>query len=130
MSRVLITGSADGLGLSAAQRLLADGHEVVLHGRNEVRSAAALAAAPGAAGVLSGDLAALAEIRRVAEQANDFGRFDAVIHNAAVGYREPRKETVDGLEHVFAINVLAPYLLTALIEPPGRLVYLSSGMHL
>ena len=57
------------------------------------------------------------------------GPFDAVIHNAAVGYREPRLETADGLEHVFAINVLAPYLLTALIERPRRLVFLSSGMH-
>src|SRR6202030_584739 len=55
--------------------------------------------------------------------------FDAVIHNAGVGYREPRTETVDGIEHVFAINVVAPYLLTALIHPPHRLVYLSSGMH-
>ena len=64
-----------------------------------------------------------------AEQANAAGPFDAVIHNAAVGYRVPRLETADGLEHVFAINVLAPYLLTALIEPPRRLIYLSSGMH-
>ena len=53
-----------------------------------------------------------------------------MIHNAGVGYRERHRiETVDGLKHVFAINVLAPYLLTALITPPGRLVYLSSGMH-
>jgi NAD(P)-dependent dehydrogenase (short-subunit alcohol dehydrogenase family) len=53
-----------------------------------------------------------------------------VIHNAGVGYREPRLvETEDGLEHVFAINVLAPYLLTALINRPKRLIYLSSGMH-
>jgi NAD(P)-dependent dehydrogenase (short-subunit alcohol dehydrogenase family) len=53
-----------------------------------------------------------------------------VIHNVGIGYREPRRiETVDGLEHVFAINVLAPYLLTALITPPDRLIYLSSGMH-
>ena len=59
----------------------------------------------------------------------DAGRPDAVIHNAAVGYREPRRiATPDGLAHVFAINVLAPYLLTALIERPARLVYLSSGM--
>lgn len=68
--------------------------------------------------------------RRVAEQVNALGRFNAVIHNAGVGYREPHRiETVDGLEHVFSINVLAPYLLTALITPPERLVYLSSGMH-
>jgi NAD(P)-dependent dehydrogenase (short-subunit alcohol dehydrogenase family) len=52
-----------------------------------------------------------------------------VIHNAGVGYREPRRITGDGLPHVFAINVLAPYVLTTLIERPDRLVYLSSGMH-
>jgi NAD(P)-dependent dehydrogenase (short-subunit alcohol dehydrogenase family) len=52
-----------------------------------------------------------------------------VIHNAGVGYREPRRLTEDGLEHVFAVNVLAPYLLTALIDRPKRLIYLSSGMH-
>ena len=58
------------------------------------------------------------------------GRYDAVVHNAGVGYREPRRvETVDGLSQVFAVNVLAPYLLTALINRPSRLVYLSSGMH-
>jgi NAD(P)-dependent dehydrogenase (short-subunit alcohol dehydrogenase family) len=66
-------------------------------------------------------------MRAVAEQANASGHFDAVIHNAGVGYRERRIETVDGLEHVFAINVLAPYVLTALIERPRRLVYLSSA---
>lgn len=129
MARIFITGSADGLGLHAAQRLLDQGHEVVLHGRNEARSADSRAAAPGAAGVVTGDLASIAATREVAEQVNAFGRFDAVIHNAAVGYREPRADTVDGLEHVFAINVLAPYLLTALIERPDRLVYLGSGMH-
>jgi NAD(P)-dependent dehydrogenase (short-subunit alcohol dehydrogenase family) len=69
-------------------------------------------------------------MRALAEQANERGRFDAVIHNAGVGYREPRRvETADGLSHVFAINVLAPYLLTALMTRPARLVYLSSGMH-
>jgi NAD(P)-dependent dehydrogenase (short-subunit alcohol dehydrogenase family) len=52
-----------------------------------------------------------------------------VIHNAAVGSSEGHIVTADGLSHVFAVNVLAPYLLTALIELPGRLVYMSSGMH-
>lgn len=53
-----------------------------------------------------------------------------MIHNAGVGYRFPERiETVDGLSHVFATNVLAPYLLTALMRLPNRLVYLSSGMH-
>ncbi|GAA2215015.1 SDR family NAD(P)-dependent oxidoreductase [Nonomuraea monospora] len=131
MSRVLITGSADGLGLMAGRLLIGDGHEVVLHARNARRAADAEAAAPGAAGVLVGDLSGIEEVRSVARQANESGPFDAVIHNVAVGYREHRKiTTADGLSHVFAINVLAPYLLTALITPPRRLVYLSSGMHL
>lgn len=129
MARILVTGSADGLGRLAARELITQGHEVVLHARNESRAGDAVAALPKAAGVLTGDLANIAETRELARQANASGRFDVVIHNAAVGYQEPRIETVDGLEHVFAVNALAPYLLTALIEPPQRLVYLSSGMH-
>jgi NAD(P)-dependent dehydrogenase (short-subunit alcohol dehydrogenase family) len=129
VTRILITGSADGLGRMVADELISQGHDIVLHARNEARAADALAASPGANGVLVGDLAGLAETHDVARQANELGRFDVVIHNAAVGYQEPRLETVDGLEHVFQINTLAPYLLTALIERPDRLVYLSSGMH-
>lgn len=113
----------------AAQRLIAGGHQVVLHGRNQARGRDAMASAPGAAGVVAGDLSSIAETRSVAEQANGLGPFDAVVHNAGVGDGESRRETADGLEHVFAVNVLAPYLLTALIAPPQRLVYLSSGMH-
>ncbi len=129
MSKVLITGSSDGLGLMAAQRLLAAGHAVILHARNQGRARDAMTAAPNAHGAVVGDLASIAETRGLADQANRLGPFDAVIHNAGVGNREGRIETVDDLEHIFAINVLAPYLLTALIEPPKRLVYLSSGMH-
>ncbi len=130
MSRVLITGSADGLGQLAARLLVDSGHQVVLHARDEARGKDALAGVPGADEVLIGDLSSIKETRGVAEQANASGAFDAVIHNAAVGYREyERISTEDGLAHVFAINVLAPYLLTALITPPKRLVYLSSGMH-
>ena len=129
MARILITGSADGLGRMTASELASQGHSVVLHARNEARASDALAAVPKAEAVLIGDLASIAETRELARQANESGRFDVVIHNAAVGYREPRIETVDGLEHVFAINSLAPYLLTALIERPDRLIYLSSGMH-
>src|SRR5216684_5577592 len=129
MSRVLVTGSSDGLGLMAAQRLLAGGHEVVLHARNESRARDARAAAPKAQAVVIGDLSSIEETRRLADQANGLGPFDAVIHNAGVGNRERRIETIDGLEHIFAINVFAPYLLTALIKPPQRLIYMSSGMH-
>ena len=129
-ARVLITGSSDGLGLIAGRLLLDAGHDVTLHARSEQRSDDARAALPGIEHVVVGDLASIAGTRQVAEQANAFGRYDAVNHNAAVGYQEPRRrETVDGLAHVFAINVLAPYLLTAWVDRPDRLVYLSSGMH-
>src|ERR1700678_2980905 len=129
MARIFITGSADGLGLMAAEILTRQGHAVTLHARNDHRAEDARRTLPSADAVVTGELATIAGMRRVAEAANALGHFDAVIHNAGVGYREPRVETDDGLEHVFAINVLAPYLLTALIKPPHRLVYLSSGMH-
>ena len=130
MARVFITGSADGLGLMAARILIEEGHEVTLQARNDARGRDARSALPAASGVVIGDLSSIEETRSVAEQANASGRFDAVIHNAGVGNREPRRiETVDGLAHVFAINVLAPYVLTALMHKPDRLVYLSSGLH-
>ncbi len=130
MARVFITGSADGLGQMAAQLLIEQGHGVVLHARSEQRGKEALAAVPGAESVVIGDLSSIAQTRNVAEQVNRLGSFDAVIHNAGVGYREPRRiATEDGLPHVFAVNTLAPYILTALIEKPKRLVYLSSGLH-
>src|ERR1700751_4490603 len=130
MARVFITGSSDGLGLMAARLLIEQGHEVVLHGRNEARSRDALAAAAGAPGAVPGDLSSIAGARAVSEEVNRLGRFDAVIHNAGIGYREGRRvETEPGVPSVFAVNVLAPYILTALIERPNRLVYVSSGMH-
>jgi NAD(P)-dependent dehydrogenase (short-subunit alcohol dehydrogenase family) len=130
MARVFITGSSDGLGQMAAQLLIEQGHSVVLHARSEQRGNEALTAVPGAESVVIGDLTSIAQTRRVAEQVNRLGSFDAVIHNAGVGYREPRRiATEDGLPHVFAVNTLAPYILTALIEKPKRLVYLSSGLH-
>src|ERR1700761_8714192 len=130
MARVFVTGSADGLGQMAAQLLVEQGHRVVLHARSEQRGQQALAAVPGAEAVVIGDLSSIAQTRDVAEQVNRLGSLDAVIHNAGVGYREPRRiATEDGLPHVFAVNTLAPYILTALIEKPKRLVYLSSGLH-
>jgi len=113
----------------AARLLVEQGHEVVLHGRNEGRSREALVAAAGARGVVSADLSTIAGARTLADKVNKLGRFDAVIHNAGIGYRESRVEIEPGVPSVFAVNVLAPYILTALIERPKRLVYLSSGMH-
>lgn len=130
MSRVFITGSADGLGRMAAQLLVEQGHSVILHARNAQRADAARAAVPQAEAVVTGDLSSITQTRAVADQVNRLGPLDAVIHNAAVGYQEPRRFTTeDGLPHVFAVNTLAPYILTALIQRPRRLVYLSSGLH-
>jgi NAD(P)-dependent dehydrogenase (short-subunit alcohol dehydrogenase family) len=130
MARVFITGSSDGLGQMAAKLLIEQGHSAVLHARNEKRGLEAMAAVPGAKAVVIGDLTSIAQTRKVAEQVNALGTFDAVIHNAGIGYREPRRiPTEDGLPHLFAVNTLAPYILTALIKKPKRLVYLSSGLH-
>ena len=130
MARVFITGSSDGLGKMAAQLLIEQGHNVVLHARNESRGKEVMAAVPGAEAVVVGDLASVQQTRKVAEQVNSLGTFDAVIHNAAVGYKEGRRiVTEDGLPHVFAVNTVAPYILTALITKPKRLIYLSSGLH-
>jgi NAD(P)-dependent dehydrogenase (short-subunit alcohol dehydrogenase family) len=130
MARVLVTGSADGLGQMAARLIVAAKHRVVLHARNSERASEALEAVPGAETVVVGDLSSIRETRDIADQVNGLGPFDAVIHNAGVGYRErQRGATVDGLPLVFAVNTLSTYILTALINRPKRLVYLSSGMH-
>ncbi|HTT05367.1 MAG TPA: SDR family NAD(P)-dependent oxidoreductase [Steroidobacteraceae bacterium] len=130
MASVFVTGSADGLGLLAARQLLAQGHAVTLHARSEERARAAQRAAPKAAAVVIGDVTSLEGMRTTARQANALGRFDAVIHNVGIGYGEPRRnETVDGLSQIFAVNVLAPYVLTVLMHRPARLIYLSSGLH-
>jgi NAD(P)-dependent dehydrogenase (short-subunit alcohol dehydrogenase family) len=110
--RVFITGSADGLGQMAARLLVAGGHQVVLHGRNAERAQQALESVPGAEAAVFGDLSSIQAMTDVAAQVNDLGRFDSVIHNVGIGYRERQRiETVDGLPHVFAINTLAPYFL-------------------
>ncbi|XVU20879.1 SDR family NAD(P)-dependent oxidoreductase [Actinoplanes sp. CA-054009] len=114
MARVFITGSADGLGRAAAETLLAEGHDVIVH----ARSAERLTAVEHMTGV-AGDLADPDQTRAVAAQVNALGRPDAVIHNAGV-YRGAQ---------VMPVNIVAPYLLTALIDGPARLVYLTSGMH-
>src|SRR6202041_3417756 len=129
MARVFITGSSDGLGLMVGKVLAEEGHRVVLHARNDARAADAKKALPTAEAVVVGDLASIAATKDLAAQVNALGPFDAVIHNAAVGYREGQRKTGDGLPHVFAINTLAPYILSMLIDRPKRLVYLSSGMH-
>lgn len=122
MATILITGSADGLGLLAAQSLVEQGHQVVLHARNAARGRHAQEHVPGAAHVITGDLSDVEETKNAACAANAWGQFDAVIHNAGV-YRAPAKE-------IFTVNILAPYILTCLLPRPKRLIYLSSDLHL
>jgi len=122
MARIFITGSADGLGQLAAKALIDLGHKVVIHARSIEREKQAMIKTPGAEDVLLGDLSSIEETKALASQANGLGKFDAIIHNAGV-YRATAKE-------IFAVNTLAPYILTCLIQKPTRLIYLSSGMHL
>ena len=122
MARILITGSADGLGQLSAKSLADQGHQVVLHVRNSERGRYAKQNVPRAEHVISGDLSDIDETKNVAYEANALGRFDAVIHNAGV-YQAPPKD-------IFSVNTLAPYILTCLIQKPKRLIYLSSSMHL
>lgn len=122
MSRIFITGSADGLGQLCARLLIQQGHEVVLHARNAERGKEALRRVSGARTVLTADLSSINEIKDLAEKANALGAFDAIIHNAGV-YQVSS-------EQIFAVNSLAPFILTSLMEKPKRLIYLSSGMHL
>jgi NAD(P)-dependent dehydrogenase (short-subunit alcohol dehydrogenase family) len=129
MAKILITGSADGLGLLAAKDLVRQGHELVLHARNEKRAQDARKAVPGAQDILIADLSSIKETVKLAEQANALGRFDAVIHNAGVYQVSNLELSVDRLPILLAVNTLAPYLLTCLMQKPDRLVYLSSGMH-
>ncbi|HEY0765219.1 MAG TPA: SDR family NAD(P)-dependent oxidoreductase [Pyrinomonadaceae bacterium] len=122
MARVFITGSADGLGQLAAKALIVQGHQVVLHARNEKRGQEALGKVPGAESVVTADLGTIEGAKELAAKVNALGKFDAVIHNAGV-YRASAEE-------IFTVNTLAPYILTCLIQRPKRLIYLSSGMHL
>jgi NAD(P)-dependent dehydrogenase (short-subunit alcohol dehydrogenase family) len=130
MARILVTGSADGLGRAAAQTLIAEGHDVVLHARSQERASTMNDLAARSAGIVIGDLSSAAQTRAIAKQVNDIGRMGAVIHNAGIYLESNRGSTPEGHAKVLAVNALAPYMLTALIDRPDRLVYLSSGMHL
>jgi len=130
MARIFVTGSADGLGKMAAQLLIEAGHRVLVHGRSRERAAEALAQLPGAEASVAGDLASIEATCELADEVNRLGALDAVIHNAGVGYRDRRRgDTTDGLPEVFAVNTLAPYILTARIARPARLIYVTSELH-
>lgn len=122
MAKIFITGSADGLGLLAANSFISQGLEVYLHARNQERKEEVLKKTTGAKSVFVADLSDIEQIKQLANDVNDSGRFDAIIHNAGI-YTAAGKD-------IFTVNVIAPYILTCLIEKPQRLIYVSSDMHL
>ncbi|KAJ5808318.1 hypothetical protein N7474_009587 [Penicillium riverlandense] len=132
MARIFITGSSDGIGLAAAKILSEQGHAVVLHARNADRAASTRQAVPKASAVLVGDLRSISETKSLAQEANAHKPFDAIIHNAGIGYgsTSSREITADKISAVFAVNTLAPYILTCLMDrPTSRLLYMSSDSH-
>nr|WSX74422.1 SDR family NAD(P)-dependent oxidoreductase [Streptomyces sp. NBC_00899] len=119
MSRILVTGSADGLGRLAADALLSAGHDVVVHARNPERAAALGPLVDRGADIVVGDLVERDAVRGIAADLNGREPLDAVIHNAGVWRGNA----------VMPVNIIAPYLLTALLRAPRRLVYVTSGSH-
>ena len=133
MSTICLTGATDGIGRATAEVLLASGHRVLVHARDEERGRPVLGALAGSgeAVLVTGDLARPEEVRALAEQVRALGPLDALVHNAGVWVRGGiPAQTADGLETTFAVNVLAPHLLTALLADHvrDRVVWLGSGM--
>src|SRR4051812_20102024 len=134
---VLVTGATDGLGRAVAGDLVARGARVLVHGRDPER-ARGVAHAIGAGGAYVADFASLADVRRLAEEvARDHRALHVLVSNAGVGSTLPgdgeRMESADGYELRFAVNYLAGFLLTRLLEPvlragaPARVVNVASA---
>lgn len=133
---ILITGSTDGIGLETARMLVSQGHRVLLHGRNPTKLKAverSLSGLPDAGPVESyvADLSHLAEVNKFAQAvADQHSRLDVLINNAGV-FKTPDPITPDGLDVRFAVNTIAPYMLTQqllpLFENSGRVINLSSA---
>lgn len=130
MSKIFITGSSDGIGLSAAKLLSEQGHTVVLHARNAERAKTTQQAIPEAK-VLVGDLRSISETKKLGQEAHALGPYDSIIHNAGIGFggTSSREITSEGISAVFAVNTLAPYILTCIMDRPKRLLYMSSDSH-
>lgn len=127
MPRVLVTGSAQGLGAEIARQLVDRGYDVVVHGRDGARSDVARAAVPGAVGAVTGRFDSLASTRLLADDARRRGPFDVIVHNAGAGPdQDAPVMTEDGLERILQVNLVAPYLLSCLLTLPRRTVFLGS----
>lgn len=124
-----ITGSTDGIGLAAARLLLQQGHSVVVHARSEERGRPVVDELDdqGDVRLVVGDLADLEE---VGDLADAIGQVDVLVHNAGLYLRAPGPVSAQGYELTFAVNVLAPAVLTLLLRDHvrQRLVFLGSGL--
>jgi len=133
VATICVTGSTDGIGLHAVRALLRGGHRVLVHARSEARGRPVVDALDGDVVLVTGDLASLRAVRDLAEQVGAHAPLAALVHNAGVWVRGrvPRR-SADGFETTFAVNVLAPHLLTSLLTGDGgavgRLIWLGSGM--
>jgi NAD(P)-dependent dehydrogenase (short-subunit alcohol dehydrogenase family) len=134
----VVTGATSGIGKAAATALAGMGAQVVLVGRDSGR-AEATAAQVGSIGtqppiVEIADLAAMDQVRALAGRLAALDRIDVLINNAGLVLGE-RRGTPDGFEHVFAVNHLAPFLLTNLLLPrltasaPARVITVASDAH-
>ena len=135
---ILVTGATDGLGRALARELAARGATVLLHGRSKQRledTRRELIEATGSDRLRTylADFASLEQVRRLArEVAGDQPRLDALVNNAGIAGGGPRQESADGIELRFAVNYLAPFLLTELLLPllrrsaPARIVNVAS----
>jgi NAD(P)-dependent dehydrogenase (short-subunit alcohol dehydrogenase family) len=130
MKKIFITGSTTGLGFIAGELLLKEGHQIILHARSEERAAEAKAKLKKDIPFVIGDLSTLAGMKSVAEQVKSFGQINSIIQNAGVYGNDGEAMTVDGLRTMFAVNVMAPYVLTCLLGKPERMASLSSGLHM
>ncbi|KAK7752293.1 hypothetical protein SLS62_005829 [Diatrype stigma] len=130
MAKIFITGSSDGVGALTAKALAGRGHSVYLHARNAQRAADARALCPAAQDVLVADLSSTEETKTLAGQLSALGPWDAIVHNAGTNSRQRGAGAEGGLPSLFAVNTLAPYLLTCLVRPPPRrYLFVSSEMH-
>jgi len=129
MARIFITGSTRGNGAETARQLIDLGHEVVVHARNMAREQEAKAQFRDAHGIVVGELDSLISTSALVAKANAFGPYDVIIHNAGIGGGvAERAQTADGFERIFHTNVIAPYMLTGLMELPQRMIFLTSGL--
>ena len=112
MKTIIITGASDGIGKAAARKLIARGHKVIIAGRSPEKTERA-AAELGAAYHIA-DFAKLDDVKRLAEELKEYDRIDVLCNNAG-GVQAERRETVDGIEKTFQINVLGGFLLTKLL---------------